>query len=174
MFTGTRAFQRASTVETLHAVLREEPADPLELTPSLPLAAAVTVRRCLEKSVEERFQSARDLAFQLQQLRDGTLAGRLTAAAAAASWRRRALLAGMLALAALGVAWAIGHFPRRSPSFEQLSFRRGRIGGARLLAEGQARLYNEAGDPDPPGGWGPPPPPGPQTRGPTPPPPGPI
>ena len=146
MFTGTRAFQRASTVETLHAVLREEPADPLELTPSLPLAAAVTVRRCLEKSVEERFQSARDLAFQLQQLRDGTLAGRLTAAAAAASWRRRALLAGMLALAALGVAWAIGHFPRRSPSFEQLSFRRGRIGGARFVSEGQAVIYSEAGD----------------------------
>ena len=146
MFTGTRAFQRASTVETLHAVLREEPADPLELIPSLPLAAAVTVRRCLEKSVEERFQSARDLAFQLQQLRDGTLAGRLTAAAAAASWRRHALLAGMLALAALGVAWAIGHSPRQSPSFEQLTFRRGRIGGARFVSEGKAVIYSEAGD----------------------------
>ncbi|PYQ41586.1 MAG: hypothetical protein DMF77_15390, partial [Acidobacteria bacterium] len=152
MFTSTRAFQRASTVETLHAVLREEPADPLEINPSLPLAAAVTVRRCLEKSVDERFQSARDLAFQLQQLRDGTLAGRLTTASAA-SWRRRALLAAMLAVAAVGVAWAIGQFPRRSPSFEQLTFRRGRIGGARFASEGQAVVYSEAGDRNHRGVW---------------------
>ena len=145
MFTSTRAFQRASTVETLHAVLREEPADPLEINPALPLAAAVTVRRCLEKSVDERFQSARDLAFQLQQLRDGTLTGR-PAATAVASWRRRALLAAMFAVAALGVAWAIGHLPQRSPSFEQLTFRRGRIGGARFASEGQAVIYSEAGD----------------------------
>ena len=145
MFTSTRAFQRASTVETLHAVLREEPADPLEINPALPLAAAVTVRRCLEKSVDERFQSARDLAFQLQQLRDGTLTGR-PAATALASWRRRALLAALFAVAALGVAWAIGHLPQRSPSFEQLTFRRGRIGGARFASEGQAVIYSEAGD----------------------------
>ena len=32
--------------------------------------AAAVVRRCLEKNKEDRFQTARDLAFQLQQLTD--------------------------------------------------------------------------------------------------------
>ena len=72
MFTGARAFHRASTVETMTAVLQEDPADPLALNPKLPPAAAAIVRRCLEKNKEERFQSARDLAFDLQQLRELT------------------------------------------------------------------------------------------------------
>src|SRR5688572_29752428 len=53
MLTGTRAFQRASAVETMSAVLNEEPVDPLVANPALPPAAAVAVRRCLEKNKEE-------------------------------------------------------------------------------------------------------------------------
>ena len=72
MFTRARAFKRGSAVETMNAVLHDEPADPLTLNPGLPPMAAMIVRRCLEKNKEERFQSARDLAFGLQQLRDVT------------------------------------------------------------------------------------------------------
>lgn len=147
MFTAARAFQRATTIETLHAVLREDPVDPLELNPALPPAAAVTVRRCLEKSVEERFQSARDLAFQLQQLREGSLPGGRLAGGAAS--RRRPMLLAVLALAVLGWAWALGLHTRRPetpPSFEQLTFRRARIGGARFASEGQAIVYSDAGE----------------------------
>jgi hypothetical protein len=147
MFTGARAFQRASTVETLHAVLREEPVDPLELNPNLPPTAAVTVRRCLEKNVDERFQSARDLAFQLQQLREGTLTSRPGPATPFSSRRRALLGALVIAVAAGAVALALrarGTPP--PPSFEQLSFSRGRIGGARFASEGQAIVYSEAGE----------------------------
>src|SRR5262245_1809475 len=72
MFTGARAFQRNSTIETMNAVLQADPADPLKLNPGLSPVAAAVVRRCLEKNREDRFQSARDLAFDLQQLRDQT------------------------------------------------------------------------------------------------------
>ena len=68
MFTRTRAFKRSSSVETMHAVLHDDPVDPLTLSPTLPPMAVAIVRRCLEKNKEERFQSARDLAFDLQQL----------------------------------------------------------------------------------------------------------
>ena len=34
MFTGARAFKRASTVETMNAILNEEPLDPWRSTPS--------------------------------------------------------------------------------------------------------------------------------------------
>ena len=76
MVTGARAFRRESTVETIRALLGDEPADPVTLSPGLPAPAAVVLRRCLEKNREERFQSARDLAFQLQQLQESTAKGR--------------------------------------------------------------------------------------------------
>ena len=68
MLTGKRAFERGSAAETLAAIIREEP-EPLPATlPDLPPALERIVTHCLEKSPDERFQSARDLAFDLQSL----------------------------------------------------------------------------------------------------------
>ena len=68
MITGTPAFERSSAVETMHAVLTDEP-EPLEaLVPAVSPACAATVAHCLEKNPHERFQSAHDLAFQLRTL----------------------------------------------------------------------------------------------------------
>ena len=60
-----RAFAEGSKVETLSAILR---ADPLAAPPPATVSPALLdlVRRCLEKDPEERFQSARDLAFALE------------------------------------------------------------------------------------------------------------
>ena len=66
MFTGARAFKRPSTVETMNAILNDEPIDPVSLNADLTAGAAALVRRCLEKDRDERFQSARDLVFALQ------------------------------------------------------------------------------------------------------------
>jgi len=68
MLTGARAFKRNSGIETLSAILKEEPRDLTELLPSIPPALERLVRRCLEKERELRFQSARDLAFNLETL----------------------------------------------------------------------------------------------------------
>ena len=146
MLTGSRTFQRASTVETLHAVLREEPVDPLELNPALPPAAVVTVRRCLEKNVEERFQSARDLAFQLQQLQESTAKGRPASDGRGRTIRRVALA--LVAAAALaGLTAVIVRAARApAPTFERLTFRRGRVGGARFATGGQSVVYSVSGD----------------------------
>jgi hypothetical protein len=146
MVTGARAFHRPSSVQTMTAVLQDDPADPLTLNAGLPPAAVAVVRRCLEKDKEERFQSARDLAFALKQLRDG---GQSSAAAEPApAPRRRKALAVVLAVGLLVEALAIGWLllrPAATPSFEQLTFRRGRIGGARFASDGQAVVYSEAG-----------------------------
>ena len=146
MLTGSRTFQRASTVETLHAVLREEPADPAELNPALPPAAVVTVRRCLEKNVEERFQSARDLAFQLQQLQETTAKGRPVGDDRGRTIRRVAL--GLLAAAAFAglTAVIVRLVQAPAPTFERLTFRRARVGGARFASGGQSVVYSASGD----------------------------
>src|SRR5215212_7963664 len=68
MLTGARAFKRNSAVETLSAILKEDPPDLTELLPTAPPALERLLRRCLEKDREQRFQSARDLAFNLETL----------------------------------------------------------------------------------------------------------
>jgi serine/threonine protein kinase/Tol biopolymer transport system component len=68
MLTGTRAFKRNSGIETLSAILKEEPPDLLDVLPTIPPPLERLVRRCLEKDRELRFQSARDLAFNLEML----------------------------------------------------------------------------------------------------------
>jgi serine/threonine protein kinase/WD40 repeat protein len=68
MLTGARAFKRNSGIETLSAILKEDPPDLLEVLPTIPPPLERLVRRCLEKDREVRFQSARDLAFNLEML----------------------------------------------------------------------------------------------------------
>jgi eukaryotic-like serine/threonine-protein kinase len=68
--TGKRAFQRASHAETLSALLRDDP-EPIErLNPGAPAPLRGIVARCLRKDPEERYASTRDLARELQTLRD--------------------------------------------------------------------------------------------------------
>ena len=66
MLTGERAFRRESDVETMMAILREDPLEGSAAGKSLPPELEEIVDHCLEKSPEERFQSARDLAFALR------------------------------------------------------------------------------------------------------------
>src|SRR5687767_9172365 len=65
MLSGLRAFQAATPVEAMNAILNEEPPD---LPPEIPPPIQRIVRRCLEKQPEKRFQSAEDLAFTLRTL----------------------------------------------------------------------------------------------------------
>jgi TolB-like protein/Flp pilus assembly protein TadD len=67
MLTGERAFRGDSAIETLNAILKEEPPEISASRPQLSPALDHVVRRCLEKSPAERFQSARDLGFALSE-----------------------------------------------------------------------------------------------------------
>ena len=69
LVSGRRAFQRDTAAETLTAILRE---DPPELTAGsvsgVPPALARVIQHCLAKNPAERFQSASDVAFALENL----------------------------------------------------------------------------------------------------------
>jgi serine/threonine protein kinase/Tfp pilus assembly protein PilF len=87
MLSGERAFLKDSDVETLMAILKEQP--PELSRPGRPVAPELAdiVAHCLEKNVEERFQSARDLAFALRVLeREGrSISGRPDSSARSAA-----------------------------------------------------------------------------------------
>jgi len=68
MLTGRRPFEGATAADTMSAILREEPAEMGVAGAEVPPAIERIVRRCLEKEVDARFQSARDLAFALETL----------------------------------------------------------------------------------------------------------
>ena len=73
--TNRRPFQRATTAETMTAVLRDDPPDVPRDPGAAPAGLETVIRHCLEKQPEERFQSARDLAFALQSLSSSTSLG---------------------------------------------------------------------------------------------------
>jgi Tol biopolymer transport system component len=66
MLTGQRAFGGDSAIEMMSAILKQDPLDQPAVTINLPGSLGPLLRHCLEKQPDERFQSARDLAFQLQ------------------------------------------------------------------------------------------------------------
>jgi Tol biopolymer transport system component len=70
MVTGRPAFEGFSAVETMHAVLNAEPAPVAAAVPNTPAGLQAIVSHCLEKNTRDRFQSTRDLAFQLRMLPD--------------------------------------------------------------------------------------------------------
>jgi len=72
MLAGKRAFQKPTSPETMTAILNEDPPGISQLVPNLPTALQRVVHRCLEKSPEQRFQSASDLAFALEALSDSS------------------------------------------------------------------------------------------------------
>ncbi len=106
---GQRAFQGASGVETLHAILNSDPPDLTTLVPGLSGGLERIVRRCLEKDPLQRFQSARDLAFALEAVGETRSSSPEVAAPLAMRQRRPAWserVAWALALSALAaLAW---------------------------------------------------------------------
>jgi Tol biopolymer transport system component len=106
MLSGSRAFQGATSADTMSAILKEEPAELGSAVRNLPPALARIVHRCLEKDPAERFQSARDLAFNLELLtREEEGSGSAVALAAKKPSRRRFpvfVIAAVLAAGGLG------------------------------------------------------------------------
>ena len=110
MLSGKRAFEGKTAADTMSAILKEEPAELSASGRSLPPALGRIVNRCLEKDPAERFQSARDLAFNLELLsREQTGSG--VAVTLPARKGRRWLTAVLGGLAVLGAA-ALGFLAR--------------------------------------------------------------
>ena len=80
VLSGQRAFAGRTAADRASAILHEDPPDMRATGRNVPPSLDRVVRHCLEKSAEERFQSARDLAFYLESASpDSSSSGALAA-----------------------------------------------------------------------------------------------
>jgi len=68
--TGCRAFHRGSPVQTLAAIIEEEPEPITRLNPGVPAPFRWIVERCLAKEPQDRYASTLDLARELKKVRE--------------------------------------------------------------------------------------------------------
>jgi serine/threonine protein kinase len=70
MMTGRVAFRRDSSIQTLSAIIEQDPEPMSALAASSPAHLRLIVETCLAKNPGERYDSTRDLARELQRARD--------------------------------------------------------------------------------------------------------
>jgi Tol biopolymer transport system component len=147
MLSGRRAFRGPSAIETMNAILKEDPPPISETNRNLPPALERIVSHCLEKNPEERFQSARDIAFDLEQL-SGTSASGMAPVASGPRVRfglPASVAAGVLLL---GLGAGAGYLARggkgETLSIERVTFRRQNVNTARFAPDGVGIVYEIA------------------------------
>jgi Tol biopolymer transport system component len=147
MLSGERAFKRNSAVETMNAILKE---DPPELSDSGRIVSPVLdriVRHCLEKSPESRFHSAGDVAFDLEAVSTSTSApGRAVSGVRGRSAHGRvpALLAATAGIFLAAGFWLGGRRSHPPVRFVEVTRDNGIIAGARFAPDGQTVAYGAA------------------------------
>jgi eukaryotic-like serine/threonine-protein kinase len=151
LISGKRAFRRDTAAETMTAILKEEPPefDPID-SPVSPALERI-VRRCLEKKPEQRFQSAKDLAFALEAISGTTSTSKVSssiAAVPAPTAEPKSRWLPWLAGGAIGIvlagaaAWIARPKPTEPPSFTRVLFERARVLQARFAQEGKTVVFS--------------------------------
>jgi eukaryotic-like serine/threonine-protein kinase len=119
MVTGRKAFEGKSHASVIAAILDRDPPPMSVLQPLTPRQLDHVVSRCLAKDPDERWQSSRDLLFELEWLSATQLTSRSDPLNRQSGWRRRivftAAAAAMGVLLAMLATWTLVH-PRASAS----------------------------------------------------------
>jgi len=108
MLTGKKAFEGKSQLSVASAILEKEPEPVSAVKPLTPAAMDRTIRKCLAKSPDERWQSASDLATQLNWVTEGSGTFAAPEVGQRRKWERLGWVvsAGLLVvLAGLGWTW---------------------------------------------------------------------
>jgi len=145
MLAGCRAFRGETEVDTMTAVLREEPETANLEQAKIPTAYQDIVRHCLEKEPENRFQSAKDLAFALQTISgSGSVKTRGGAGASRRPQMAWAVAAVMTIAAALLLVGRWIQASTSAPTYDRLTFELGTVYSARFTPDGQTAIYTAA------------------------------
>ena len=143
MATGERPFQGDTTISVISSIVKDTPRSVTDINPALPRDIGRIVRRALVKDPEHRYQTAKDLGNDLEDLKRDLESGEVLASGVsremvpiAGRSARPWIIAGGVIVASLAVAAGLGVFSRfRAPSAS--------VGGGRLAlllsSEGEAR-----------------------------------
>jgi len=152
MLSGRRAFHGDTAADTMSAILTRDPPDLTESNRRMPESLERIVHHCLEKAPEARFQSARDIAFDLESMSGTSLASASREVTLPAPWRgslRTALP--WLAVPAAILAFLVGErMASRSAGagsigavrFQQLTLESGLERFPSLSADGSTLVYS--------------------------------
>jgi len=144
MLTGKRAFAGDTQVDSMTAILKEDPADMIGGGRDIPFAFEQVVRHCLEKEPENRFQTARDLAFAIRTLSDVTTSKQISTfsrgPARVRTWLPRIAAVLLLATVAFfaGRTWLK---PAATSDYHRVTFERGTVYSARFTPDGRTVVY---------------------------------
>ena len=116
MLAGKRAFQKPTSPETMTAILNEDPPGISQVAANVAPALQRMVHRCLEKNPEQRFQSASDLAFDLDSLLEsgGSSPSAKAASAAGGGKRWKIIVPTILAVLAFSVGGYFAFFRHKA------------------------------------------------------------
>ena len=147
MLAGLRAFKRDSAIETMNAILKDEPPETEETGRKISPALDRIVRHCLEKNPESRFHSAGDVAFDLETLSGSTSSspvGKISAGPRPG--RVRMLAAGVAAVGLLAAAYLAGRGRAAAPVpvFTRMTYRPQFVTNARFTADGKTFVFSAA------------------------------
>ncbi|HZQ97054.1 MAG TPA: WD40 repeat domain-containing serine/threonine protein kinase [Candidatus Sulfotelmatobacter sp.] len=147
MLTGQRAFRRSSSVETMTAILKEEPVD-LSSGSQLPIPPGLQriVHRCLEKDPNQRFQSAKDLGFALESIAAGSSTQANAVPPVRRPYRMLAIAVSALAFALIFLSWLAWPSRPHQSEWRQLTFGIGYLSTARFGPDGKTIVYSAAWD----------------------------
>jgi eukaryotic-like serine/threonine-protein kinase len=150
MVSGKRAFQGNTAADSMSAILKTEPSPLTETQQNIPPGLARIIEHCLEKDADNRFQSARDVAFALEAFSGSSSSGVAATAISAApsKGRSRTLIIALgSGLVAAVVAFAVARITAPAvptPVFHQLTFPHGYIQTARFAPDGDTIIYSAA------------------------------
>jgi eukaryotic-like serine/threonine-protein kinase len=148
MVAGEHPFRSDSPADTMSAILREDPPELTTINTTVTPGLDRVIRHCLEKSPEQRFQSARDLAFHLDMLSSGS--GSMPVVTEKPP--RRGVIAAAIGLALLvagaTLGWVLQPRVKKAPAvtFTHLTWNDGVELGGSLAPDGQTFVYTRDTD----------------------------
>jgi eukaryotic-like serine/threonine-protein kinase len=159
MATGRQAFTGTTSGVISEAILNRPPAPPSRINPELPAEFELILSKALEKDPELRCQTAAELRADLKRLKRETESGRAATGSGfsgsvksvsragspkARAWISKAAIAAVALLIGIGgeILLAKRQVQGSQPVYQQLTYRRGTVYGARFAPDGQSVIYS--------------------------------
>ncbi len=146
MATGKRPFDGKSQLSVASAILEKDPEPISAIQPLTPPGFERVVITCLEKSPDDRFQSARDVRLELKWIAEGGSQSAAQAVTPAPKTITRILpwaIAAILAFVAIiGGVFFLPTSNKLDPQYTTVTYREGELGAARFSRDGQTVVYS--------------------------------